>query len=90
MDQKKKPTRNELRITKLWGKLAYVCKRIHYWWYVRKDVTSAQRYLDKLDRILTGIARRSHGNHSGGRAGVVSSLKERMRLQSSIGGRRFG
>jgi|SRR6516225_3268466 hypothetical protein len=40
------------RFANIWNELAYVCKHIHYWWYVRKDKTSAKRYLNRLQRVL--------------------------------------
>lgn len=36
----------------IWGELDYLCKRIHFWWYVRGDKASAKRYLRHLERVM--------------------------------------
>jgi hypothetical protein len=55
MDVDHDPPRTRKKFGTIWGELDYVCKRIHYWWYIRKDKTSARRYLSRLERILPEV-----------------------------------
>jgi hypothetical protein len=52
IDREQKPPRAQRRFRSIWGELVYVCKKIHYWLYIRKDKTSAHRFLSRLKRIL--------------------------------------
>ncbi len=36
----------------IWGELAYLCKKIHYWLYVRKQKGYAGRYGGRLEQVL--------------------------------------
>jgi hypothetical protein len=39
----------------IWGELEYLCKKIHYWLYTRKQRPRALRYLDRLERVLRAL-----------------------------------
>jgi hypothetical protein len=39
----------------VWGELEYLCKKIHYWLYTRKQKRGAERYRDRLERILRAL-----------------------------------
>src|SRR3989442_1107984 len=43
------------RFGNIWGELAYVCNKIHYWLYIRKRRTGAGRYLKRLERLLRDL-----------------------------------
>jgi hypothetical protein len=36
----------------IWDELDYLCKKIHYWLYTRKEKGRAERYLERLERAL--------------------------------------
>src|SRR5262249_24621275 len=38
-----------------WGELDYLCRRIHYWLYTRKDRVAAKRYLRRLEEVLQSL-----------------------------------
>jgi len=38
-----------------WVELDYLCKKIHYWLYVRNRRSRAQRFLQRLKRVLAEI-----------------------------------
>ncbi len=52
INQIHEPPKTRKRFGGLWDKLDYLCKKIHFWWYVRKDKTYAKRYLGRLERVL--------------------------------------
>ncbi len=52
VNRENKPTVNGLGRAAEWDLLAHLCKRIHYWFYVRKDATTARRYLGRQSRVL--------------------------------------
>src|SRR5262249_14159160 len=52
MDSEQRPPKSRKRFGTVWGELQYVCRKIHHWLYVRKDRTSARRYLRRLRRVL--------------------------------------
>jgi hypothetical protein len=35
-----------------WTELVYLCAKIHYWLYSRYQTRAAERYLDRLERVL--------------------------------------
>ena len=47
-----KPPTTQRRFATPWGELNYVCSKIRYWLYTRKQRTRAERYLTRLTRIL--------------------------------------
>jgi plasmid stabilization system protein ParE len=51
-DKKLKAPKSERRFGNLWGELDYLCKKIRYWLYVRKQRAGAARYLNRLQRVL--------------------------------------
>src|SRR2546421_5438881 len=55
LHRRAKPPRAQRRFGTIWGELEYVCKRVHYWLYCRKSLTSARRYLSRLERILVQL-----------------------------------
>jgi hypothetical protein len=40
-----------------WGELDYLCKKVHYWLYARKQKSGATRYRDRLARVLRDLPR---------------------------------
>jgi hypothetical protein len=40
------------RFANVWGELSYLCEKMRYWLYTRKQRTRAKRYLDRLERVL--------------------------------------
>ena len=40
------------RFANPWAELDYLCKKIRYWLYIRKNKTYAHRYLDRLEGVL--------------------------------------
>ncbi len=38
-----------------WGELEYLCKKVHYWLYVRQERRRAERYRDRLVRVLHNL-----------------------------------
>jgi hypothetical protein len=44
------------RFANTWGELDYLCKKIHYWLYSRKQKTSARRYRNRLERVLQDLS----------------------------------
>ena len=55
MEKQAKGPSTRRRFRTAWGELQYVCDKIHYWLYTRKDKTSARRYLGRLARILSEL-----------------------------------
>ena len=53
------PPRIEKRFISIWHELIYICRRIHYWLYIRTDENAARRYLPKLKRILKRLPENS-------------------------------
>ena len=47
-----KPPSTRRRFANSWGELDYLCNKIRYWLYKRKQKIRAARYLDRLARIL--------------------------------------
>jgi hypothetical protein len=43
---------NQGRFKTAWGELHYLCKKAHYWLYVRRDKASAKRFVGRLIRVL--------------------------------------
>jgi hypothetical protein len=50
-----KPPTTKRRFGNIWGELDYLCKKIRYWLYTRKQKTRAKRYLDRLERVLHNL-----------------------------------
>ena len=46
------PPTTQRRFATIWGELDYVCKKIRYWLYARKQRARAERYLQRLAVIL--------------------------------------
>ena len=49
------PPTTRRKFTNSWGKLDYLCKKVRYWLYARKQKSKAIHYLDRLERILEGL-----------------------------------
>jgi hypothetical protein len=47
-----KPPITKRRFGNTWGELDYLCKKVRYWLYARKQRPRAERYLDRLERVL--------------------------------------
>ena len=50
-----KPPISQRRFANGWIELDYLCKKIRYWLYARKHKTGAERYLDRLERVLRDL-----------------------------------
>jgi hypothetical protein len=46
------PPRTQRTFANTWGELDYLCKKIRYWLYTRKQKARAKRFLDSLVRVL--------------------------------------
>ena len=40
------------RFATIWGELDYLCRKIRYWLYTRKQQAKAEHYLDRLEGVL--------------------------------------
>jgi hypothetical protein len=49
------PPRTSRKFATVWGELEYVCRKTHYWLYLRKNRASARRYLGRLQRLLGNL-----------------------------------
>ncbi len=47
-----KPPVTQRSFTNPWSELAYLCEKIRYWLYERRQKPRAQRYLLRLERVL--------------------------------------
>jgi hypothetical protein len=47
-----RPPATQRRFGNTWGELAYLCRKIRYWLYTRKDRTRATYYRERLERVL--------------------------------------
>lgn len=47
-----KPPNTRRSFANSWGELDYLCQKIRFWLYARKQKTRAERYLDRLARVL--------------------------------------
>jgi hypothetical protein len=52
MTQRKGPPATRRSFASIWDELDYLSKRISYWLYSRRQKTSAERYLERLERVL--------------------------------------
>jgi hypothetical protein len=52
MHKQPKPPNTQRSFANSWGELDYLCQKIRFWLYTRKQKTRAERYLDRLARIL--------------------------------------
>jgi hypothetical protein len=50
-----KPPSTQRRFTSPWSELAYLCKKLHYWLYVRRERARAQRFLPRLKKVLSKV-----------------------------------
>jgi hypothetical protein len=50
--KKSKPPVTKRSFVSPWVELDYLCKKIHYWLYVRKNKARADRYQDRLEQVL--------------------------------------
>jgi hypothetical protein len=50
-----KPPNTQRNFTTCWGELDYLCKKMHFWLYTRKQRTRAQRYLERLASVLSTL-----------------------------------
>jgi hypothetical protein len=49
------PPVTQRRFANNWGELDYLCKKIRYWLYTRKQRAGAERYLKRLQRVLRNL-----------------------------------
>ncbi len=55
IQKKPKPPITSRSFADVWGELDYLCKKTHYWLHVRRNKTRAERYLDRLERVLRAL-----------------------------------
>src|SRR5438132_284910 len=55
MHEKRKPPPTQRSFASIWGELDYLCKKISYWLYTRKQKARAERYLDRLEQIVRDL-----------------------------------
>jgi hypothetical protein len=48
----RKPPTTQRTFASVWGELDYLCRKVHYWLYVRRQSARAQRYRRRLERVL--------------------------------------
>jgi hypothetical protein len=53
--EKSKPPLTQRSFANCWGELDYLCNKLRYWLYIRKQKTRAKRYLDRLERVLDDL-----------------------------------
>lgn len=46
------PPKTERRFASPWIELSYLCGKVSYWWYVRGQKRTAERYVDRMKRVL--------------------------------------
>ena len=51
-----KPPNTQRSFVNSWGELDYLCQKIRYWLYTRKQKAKAGRYLERLARVLRGLS----------------------------------
>jgi len=50
-----KPPITQRRFANGWGELDYICKKIRFWLYTRKQKPRAERFLPRLERVLDDL-----------------------------------
>jgi hypothetical protein len=46
------PPKTQRKFTTPWGELDYLCQKINYWLHIQAHKPRAERYLDRLQRVL--------------------------------------
>lgn len=54
-DKKLLPPMTRRLFANSWSELDYLCKKIDYWLYAREQRTRAERYRDRLERVLNEL-----------------------------------
>ena len=55
IQKRTKPPTTRRSFVNPWGQLDYLCKKIHYWLYIRDQKLRAARYAERLERILCDL-----------------------------------
>lgn len=55
MAMKYKATKSQTRFGTVWGELAYVCQKVHYWLHEQHRRANARRYQKRLERVLNEL-----------------------------------
>ena len=50
-----KPPTTRRSFQNAWSELDYLCKKIHFWLYTRKQRARGERYLSRLAQVLRGL-----------------------------------
>ncbi len=53
MRKQPKPPMTQRSFANLWGELEYLCKKTSYWLYIRSHRIRAERYLDRLNGVIS-------------------------------------
>jgi hypothetical protein len=52
LHKQSKPPRTQRTFANYWSELDYLCKKMRYWLYTKKQRPRAERYLNRLARVL--------------------------------------
>jgi hypothetical protein len=55
-----KPPVTRRTFASIWGELDYLCKKLSYWLYTRDQKSRAERYLNRLKRVLRDLPENDH------------------------------
>src|ERR1700683_5140139 len=55
---KRKPPSTRRTFVNSWGELEYLCKKVAFWLYVRKQPAAANRFLNRLEHVLRQVPNR--------------------------------
>ncbi len=55
IQKRPEPPATRRSFANIWGELDYLCKKVSYWLYSRKEKARARRYLGRLQRVLRGL-----------------------------------
>jgi hypothetical protein len=55
MPNKRKPPLTQRSFANMWGELDYLCRKVRFWLYTRKEKGRARRYLERLERVLDDL-----------------------------------
>jgi len=55
IESKESAPRNQRNFATVWAELEYLCGKIHHWLYERHEKSSAGRFRNRLNRVLTRL-----------------------------------
>lgn len=72
--------RTERQFLSIWAESKYICRKIHYWLYVRQDEKSARRYLPRLKSVVTKLPEREFAIVAQEGIALLHALNGNLRL----------